>query len=114
MAVSLNIHEFYNDLKNAGFTEQQAEVIANIQNKTASAAIEQTKHDFRLDDITTNKDLDIRIKETELKIELVQRDIEVVRKEIADSKADLIKWIIGSGFTLISVIFMMLRFFEKM
>ena len=90
------------------------EVIANIQNKTASAAIEQTKHDFRLDDITTNKDLDIRIKETELKIELVQRDIEVVRKEIADSKADLIKWIIGSGFTLISVIFMMLRFFEKM
>jgi lipoate synthase len=114
MAFSLNIHEFYNDLKNAGFTEQQAEVIANIQNKTASAAIEQTKHDFRLDDITTNKDLDIRIKETELKIELVQRDIEVVRKEIADSKADLIKWIIGSGFTLISVIFMMLRFFEKM
>ena len=114
MAVYLNIHEFYNDLKNAGFTEQQAEVIANIQNKTASAAIEQTKHDFRLDDITTNKDLDIRIKETELKIELVQRDIEVVRKEIADSKADLIKWIIGSGFTLISVIFMMLRFFEKM
>ncbi len=89
-------------------------MIANIQNKTASAAIEQTKHDFRLDDITTNKDLDIRIKETELKIELVQRDIEVVRKEIADSKADLIKWIIGSGFTLISVIFMMLRFFEKM
>ena len=89
-------------------------MIANIQNKTASAAIEQTKHDFRLDDITTNKDLDIRIKETELKIELVQRDIEVVRKEIADSKADLIKWIIGSGFTMISVIFMMLRFFEKM
>ena len=114
MAVSLNIHEFYNDLKNAGFTEQQAEVIANIQNKTASAAIEQTKHDFRLDDITTNKDLDIRIKETELKIELIRRDIEVVRKEIADSKADLIKWIIGSGFTMISVIFMMLRFFEKM
>ena len=114
MAVYLNIHEFYNDLKNAGFTEQQAEVIANIQNKTALAAIEQTKHDFKLDDITTNKDLDIRIKETELKIELVRRDIEVVRKEIADSKPDLIKWIIGSGFTLISVIFMMLRFFEKM
>jgi lipoate synthase len=114
MAIYLNIHEFYNDLKNAGFTEQQAEVIATIQNKTASAAIEQTKHDFRLDDITTNKDLDIRIKETELKIELVRREIEVVRKEIADSKADLIKWIIGSGFTLISVIFMMLRFFEKM
>ena len=73
MAFSLNIHEFYNDLKNAGFTEQQAEVIANIQNKTASAAIEQTKHDFRLDDITTNKDLDIRIKETELKYKILKK-----------------------------------------
>ena len=112
-AISLNIHEFYNDLKNAGFSEQQAEVIANIQGKTATAAIEQTKHDYRLDDITTNKDLDIRIKETELKIELVRRDIETVRKEISDSKTDLIKWIVGSGFTLISVIFMMLRFFDK-
>jgi hypothetical protein len=29
-------HEFYNELKSAGFNEQQAEVIANIQGKTAS------------------------------------------------------------------------------
>jgi hypothetical protein len=92
-AVALNIHEFYNELKSAGFNEQQAEVIANIQGKTASAAIEksqadiaQVKHEYRLDDITTNKDLDARIKETELKIELVRADlkvdIEMVRKEI--------------------------------
>ena len=81
-AVALNIHEFYNELKSAGFNEQQAEVIANIQGKTANAAIEksqadiaQVKHEYRLDDITTNKDLDARIKETELKIELVRRDI---------------------------------------
>jgi hypothetical protein len=67
-AIALNIHEFYNDLKGAGFTEQQAEVIANIQSKTATATIEQTKHDYRLDDITTNKDLDARISQTELKI----------------------------------------------
>ena len=67
-AIALNIHEFYNELKGAGFTEQQAEVIANIQSKTAAATIEQTKHDFRLDDITTNKDLDVRITQTELKI----------------------------------------------
>lgn len=81
-AIALNIHEFYNELKSAGFNEQQAEVIANIQGKTANAAIEksqadiaQVKHEYRLDDITTNKDLDARIKETELKIELVRRDI---------------------------------------
>ena len=121
-AIGLNIHEFYNELKRAGFTEQQAEVIANIQNKTANAAIETSqvdiariKHEYRLDDITSNKDLDARIKETELKIELVkadlQRDIEIVRKEIADSKNDLIKWFIGTAFAIASIGCMLARFF---
>jgi hypothetical protein len=129
-AVALNIHEFYNELKSAGFNEQQAEVIANIQGKTASAAIEksqadiaQVKHEYRLDDITTNKDLDARIKETELKIELVRADlkvdiemvrkeIEIVRKEISDSKNDLIKWFVGTAFAIASIGFMLARFFQ--
>ncbi|MDD5227739.1 MAG: DUF1640 domain-containing protein [Methylococcales bacterium] len=128
-ATVLNIHEFYNELKNAGFNEQQAEVIANIQGKTANAAIEksqadiaQVKHEYRLDDITTNKDLDARIKETELKIELVKADlqrdiesvrkeIEIVRKEISDSKNDLIKWFVGTAFAIASIGFMFARFF---
>ena len=42
---SLNIHEFYNELKSAGFSEQQAGVIANIQGKTASVAVDQARHD---------------------------------------------------------------------
>ena len=129
-AVALNIHEFYNELKSAGFNEQQAEVIANIQGKTANAAIEksqadiaQVKHEYRLDDITTNKDLDARIKETELKIELVRADlkvdiemvrkeIEIVRKEISDSKNDLIKWFVGTAFAIASIGFMLARFFQ--
>ena len=119
---ALNIHEFYNELKNAGFTEQQAEVIANIQSKTALAAIEQTKHDYRLDDVTTNKDLDARIKETELKIEMVkadlQRDIESVRKEIANTQADLTKTIltvgVGVGLTqLVAIVMLFLRLSGK-
>jgi hypothetical protein len=128
-AVALNIHEFYNELKSAGFNEQQAEVIANIQGKTASAAIEksqadiaQVKHEYRLDDITTNKDLDARIRETELKIEVVKADlqrdiegvrkeIEIVRKEISDSKNDLIKWFVGTAFAIASIGFMLARFF---
>ena len=119
---ALNIHEFYNELKNAGFTEQQAEVIANIQSKTALAAIEQTKHDYRLDDVTTNKDLDARIKETELKIEMVkadlQRDIESVRKEIANTQADLTKTIltvgVGVGLTqLVAIVMLFMRLIGK-
>lgn len=119
---ALNIHEFYNELKNAGFTEQQAEVIANIQSKTALAAIEQTKHDYRLDDVTTNKDLDARIKETELKIEMVkadlQRDIESVRKEIANTQAYLTKTIltvgVGVGLTqLVAIVMLFMRLSGK-
>jgi hypothetical protein len=129
--VALNIHEFYNELKGAGFTEQQAEVIANIQGKTANAAIEksqadiaQVKHEYRLDDITTNKDLDARIKETELKIELVRKDIEVIKADlqrdiqgiktdIEKSRNDLIKWFVGTAFAIASIGFMLARFFAN-
>lgn len=82
MAVVLNIHEFYNELKGAGFTEQQAEVIANIQGKTSQVTIEQAKHDYRLDDVTTSQDLELRAKETDLKIELVRRDIKDLELKI--------------------------------
>ena len=75
MAISLNTHKFYNELKGAGFTEQQAEVIANIQGKISQVTVEQAKHDYRLDDVTTSQDLELRAKETDLKIELVRRDI---------------------------------------
>lgn len=82
MAIALNIHEFYNELKGAGFTEQQAEVIANIQGKTSQVTIEQAKHDYRLDDVTTSQDLELRAKETDLKIELVRRDIKDLELKI--------------------------------
>ena len=79
MTYALNIHEFYNELKNAGFTEQQAEVIANIQSKTAIAAIEQTKRDLHLDEISTKRDL----KELELRIvtqlSQIQQDMQVTK-----------------------------------
>ena len=81
--MSFDTHAFYVRLKSVGFTEQQAEVIAAIQRETATAAIEQTKHDFRLNDVVTNKSLDARILETELKIERV-------RGEIKDSEMRII------------------------
>lgn len=77
--IALNIHEFYNELKGAGFTEQQAEVIANIQSKTAVATIEQVKHDLHLDELATKRD----IRETELRIvtqlSTMQQDIQVTK-----------------------------------
>jgi hypothetical protein len=94
VVMSFDTHTFYNRLKGVGFSEQQAEAIAEIQKETATAAIEQTKHDFRLDDITTNKDLDARIKETELTIELVRADL---KRDLADTKAELSRLILTVG-----------------
>jgi len=69
--MSFDTHTFYNRLKNVGFSEQHAEAIAKIQ------------------------------KETELKIELVRKDIEVVRAElkrdISDTKAELSRLILSVG-----------------
>jgi heterodisulfide reductase subunit A-like polyferredoxin len=102
MAIALNIHEFYNELKKAGFNEEQAEVIANIQGKTASATIEQIKQD----DLATKKD-----------IEIVRKEIEMVRKEISDSKFESIKWIaaivLGAGVAQIFAIMGLLKLLGK-
>ena len=58
--------------------------------------------------MTTTLIFDTRIKETELKIELVRselkRDIETARKEIAETKAELIRWVVGVGLLQITII----------
>jgi hypothetical protein len=96
-ATALNIHEFYNELKNAGFNEQQAEVIANIQGKTATAAVERARHDYELDNIATKRDL----RELELKLENRIKDVEL---KIEQSKSELVRWVIGAGFLQVALI----------
>ena len=104
---SLNIHEFYNELKSAGFSEQQAEVIANIQGKTASVAVDQTRHDYELDNIATKRDL----RELELTLENKIKDVEL---KIEQSKAELVRWVIGAGFLQVALIAgLILRLTEK-
>lgn len=92
-AIPFDTYTFYDELVKSGLAEKTADALTKAVTK-----IEQAK----LDELATKRDL----KELELKIEQV-------RSEIANSKTELIKWIVGSGFALISVIFAMLRFFEK-
>lgn len=78
-AFTIDVHEFYNELKNAGFSEQQADVIAKIQGKAANATIEQVKNDLHLDEVATKRD----IRETELRIitqlSAMQQDIQLTK-----------------------------------
>jgi hypothetical protein len=94
-ATVLNIHEFYNELKGVGFNEQQAELIANLHSKSASAAVEQAKHDYKLDDVATRYD----IKELELKIE--------------QSKNQLIMWMVSLGTAQVGAVFFILKLLGK-
>jgi hypothetical protein len=52
--------------------------------------LEQARHDYELDDLATKRDL----KETELRLEL----------KIAETKADLIRWVVGVGLLQITII----------
>lgn len=116
--LTFDTHEFVTELKQAGLTEPQAEAITRLHQQATSALVDYVKHEHNLDNVVTNKDLDARIKETELKIELVRselkRDIEMVRREIQETKADLIRWVVGVGLLQITIITaLLLRLSEK-
>jgi hypothetical protein len=51
---------------------------------------EQAKHDYHLDDLATKRDLN----ECQLKLQ----------KEIAETKADLVKWVVAVGLLQITII----------
>lgn len=93
-AVPFDTHAFVKRLQGAGFTVEQAETIADIQRESGAAYAEQVKHDFHLDDIATKRDLDARIKETELKIELARADL---GREIEKTRGELVRWVVTVG-----------------
>lgn len=79
--ITFDTHEFFNELKNAGFSEQQAETITKLQKAAASATLEQARVEYELDEVATKHDLN------ELNLSL--------RAEVSGIKYDLVKWIAG-------------------
>ena len=88
--LTFDTHDFVKKLKNVGFSEEQAELITDLQKTTMFNTLEQAKHDYELDDLTTKRDL----KELELKLEL----------KIAETKAELIRWVVGVGLLQTTII----------
>lgn len=111
-AIPFDTLKFALRLKAAGFTEAQAEVITEMQKEVVDNTLEQAKHEFHLDDVATKRDLkdlevvlrtEIKALESELvhKIELLRAD---TRRDQAETKADLTRWIIAAGFLQTTVI----------
>lgn len=99
--ITFDTHEFVKELKDAGFSEQQAEVITKLQKTTVNATLEQAKHDYQLDDLATKRDL----RELELKLDARFRELELkIAKDIAESKAELIRWVVGVGLLQMTLI----------
>lgn len=105
-AIPFDTLYFANRLKSVGFTDEQAQVITELQRTANDGTLEQARHDYHLDDVTTKRDMkeletaltrDMKELETALehKIELLRAD---TGRMIAESKADLTRWIIGAGF----------------
>ncbi|MCK9637409.1 MAG: CCDC90 family protein [Methylobacter tundripaludum] len=88
--LTFDTHEFVKKLKDVGFSEEQAEVITNLQKTTSSNTLEQARRDYDLDNLATKRDL----RELELKIELVRSEL---KRDIAETKAELIRWVVGVG-----------------
>jgi len=88
--LTFDTHEFVKKLKEAGFSEAQAETLTDLQKITVSNTLEQAKHDYHLDDLATKRDLN----EGQLKLQ----------KEIAETKAELVKWVVAVGLLQITII----------
>ena len=102
-AIPFDTLHFANRLKAVGFTDEQAEVITELQRTATDSTLEQARHDYHLDDVATKRDM--KELETALKHDIetlevnLRREIEVLRADtgrmIAESIADLTRWIIG-------------------
>ena len=89
-SIAFDTHEFVKKLKDVGFSEQQAEVLTDLQKTTVNNTLEQAKHDYDLDNLASKRD----IRELELRLEL----------KIAETKSELIRWVVGVGLLQITII----------
>lgn len=83
--ITFDTHEFFNELKSAGFSEQQAEVITKLQKAAAASSLEQSRIDYDLDNLVTNQTMNTQFRELELRLDA----------KISDIKYDMVKWIAG-------------------
>jgi hypothetical protein len=117
-AITIDTYALITSLKEAGIPEQQAKAQIDAIAKVAEITKVQIQHDHKLDDVATRRDLketedflkrDIR--ESELRLESKIKDVEL---KISESKAELVRWVIGAGFLQVALISsLILRLVDK-
>jgi hypothetical protein len=97
VSLTFDTHEFVKKLKGVGFSEEQAEILTDLQKTTVLNTLEQARHDYELDDLATKRDL----REMGLRLEARIKDTEL---KIAETKSELIRWVVGVGLLQITII----------
>ena len=123
-AIAFDTHRFVKHLTENGFTEQQAEVLAdeqvhllntNLATQADVAAIQRdivgVQRDIEILRQETKADIEVLRQETKASLAGVQRDIDALRQEtkaniealrqetkagLAEVKSDLLKWMTGA------------------
>ncbi len=105
-AIQFDTHKFIKHMTKVGFTEEQAEVIANQQINliNSNLATKENIEQLRLETKTGIEQLRLATK----------ADIEQLRLEtkadIEKSKVDLIKWMVAQGAVVVSLIALIVKF----
>ena len=86
--LTFDTYAFIRKLKESGIPEEQAR--AQVEALTTEA-FEQFQGEAHFTELASKHD----IRELELKIELVRAEL---KRDMAETKAELIRWIIGAGF----------------
>lgn len=87
-ALTFDTHDIIKKFRDNGLNETLAEAQVDAIKVMVNQAVNQVQHSYELDNLVTNKDLDSRIVELELKIELAKTDL---MREIEKSKSDLMR-----------------------
>ncbi len=82
--LAFDTYAYIRKLKESGITEEQA----RAQVEALSLALEQFQTELHLPESATKQDVREAVRESELKLEL----------KIAETKAELVRWIVGAGF----------------
>ncbi len=87
-AIAFDTHRFVKNLTASGFTEAQAEALADEQ-----AHLLESNLATRSDILAIRSDLEVKIEQVKSDLEV---KIEQVRSEVRKAKADLVKWMVGA------------------
>ena len=91
-AIAFDTHKFIKNLTEHGFTEEQAEVLADEQVNLLNSNL-ATKADIEALRLATKADIEALRQATKADIEALRL---ATKADIANLKADLLKWMIGA------------------